>query len=388
MGRFESKINPNSEAFRQNREDHLALIREFRGLEAKIEAHSARALPKFRKRGQLLPRERVNLLLDRGAPFLELSTMCGYQMHDDDGDQSIAGAGICGIGYIAGVRCMISANNSAIRGGALSPMGVDKALRVQQLAMENKLPFVQLIESAGANLFRQAEMFVKGGAAFFNLAKLSAMGIPVIGVTHGSSTAGGAYMRGSATILSSFEADRKYILPALPSSKQPQAKPLLRRNSARGDAHLWPGYGGVSCGGRLGRHSHLSRNHWKIGWNEQVDKRVSSFDGPAYDPEEILGIVPVDYARSYDCREVIARIVDRSDILDFKPNYGPHTVTLQAEIQGHAVGIIANNGPIDPNGATKATQFIQLCCQSNIPLIFCRTRLAISLAKPRKMPVW
>src|SRR5262245_34632918 len=162
MPRFESKIDVKSDAFRANREAHLALINEFRGLEEKIRANSARSEAKFRKRGQLLPRERVDLLLDRGAPFIGISTLCGYKMHDDDGDANISGGGnIVGMGFVSGVRCMISASDSGIRGGAATPLGGDKGLRAQQIAMENKLPYVQLIESAGANLFRQSEMFVK-----------------------------------------------------------------------------------------------------------------------------------------------------------------------------------------------------------------------------------
>ncbi|HXI87724.1 MAG TPA: carboxyl transferase domain-containing protein, partial [Parvularculaceae bacterium] len=188
MPAFQSRIDAQSEAFAQNRADHLALIDEFRTLEAKIIETSARAKPKFDKRGHILPRERIALLLDRGAPFLEISTLCGYKMHDDDGDANISGGGgISGIGFIAGVRCYIGASDSGIKGGAATPMGVNKGLRAQQLALENKLPFVHLIESAGANLFRQAEMFIAGGRSFANLAKLSAAGCPVIAVVHGSS---------------------------------------------------------------------------------------------------------------------------------------------------------------------------------------------------------
>jgi geranyl-CoA carboxylase beta subunit len=381
MGRFETKISTNTDSFRQNREDHLALIREFRELEAKIEAHSARALPKFRQRGQLLPRERVNLLLDRGAPFLELSTLCGYKMHDDDGDKSIAGAGICGIGFIGGTRCMIFANNSAIRGGAVSPMGVDKGHRVQQLAIENKLPFVQLIESAGANLFRQADMFVRGGAAFYNLARMSALGIPVIGVTHGSSTAGGAYTAGLCDYLVVVRGRSKIYLAGPPLLKAATGETATDEELGGAEMHIYgPGTAEYMAeddadGIRLCRQ--IVRN---LGWNDHGLAPLP-FREPAYDPEEILGIVPVDYSRPYDCREVMARIVDDSEILDFKPNYGPHTVTVQARIYGQEVGIIGNNGPIDPNGATKAAQFIQLCCQSDTPLVFLQNTTGYMVGK-------
>ena len=171
---FQSQINVASAGFAENRAAHLALIEAFRALEDKIAATSARARAKFEKRGQILPRERIALLLDRGAPFIELSTLCGYKMHDDDGDHNIAGGGsIVGIGFIAGVRCVVAASDSGIKGGAATPMGVEKALRAQAIALEQKLPFVQLIESAGANLFRQSEMFVAGGRTFANLRKTS-----------------------------------------------------------------------------------------------------------------------------------------------------------------------------------------------------------------------
>ncbi|HNR77959.1 MAG TPA: carboxyl transferase domain-containing protein, partial [Parvularculaceae bacterium] len=194
---FKSDIDVRSEAFAANRAAHLRLIEDFRSLEQKIVATSARAKAKFEKRGQLLPRDRLALVLDRGAPFLELSTLCGYKMHDDDGDHNISGGGgIAGIGFISGVRCLVSASDSGIKGGAATPMGVHKALRAQEIALKQKLPVVQLIESAGANLFRQSEMFVPGGQTFANLARLSAAGCPVISVVHGSSTAGGAYQTG------------------------------------------------------------------------------------------------------------------------------------------------------------------------------------------------
>jgi len=372
MPLFESRINTTSEAFAKNRADHLVLIDEFRGLEAKIESNSLRSLEKFRKRGQLLPRERVNLLLDRGAPFLELSTLNGYKMHDDDGDKTIAGSGINGIGFIGGVRCMIWANNSAIRGGAMSPAGVDKTIRVQELAMENKLPFVQLIESAGANLFRQSELFVNAGKTFFNQAKMSALGVPVIGVTHGSSTAGGAYTAGLSDYLVVVRGRSKIFLAGPPLLKAATGEIATDEELGGAEMHIYgPGTAEYLAendadGVRICREI-VSRLNWDA-TTIQPEHRASK--EPIYDAEEILGVVPVDYSNPYDCHEVIARIVDGSEMHDFKPNFGPHTLTIHADIEGYPVGIIANNGPIDPNGANKAAQFIQICCQSDTPLIF------------------
>jgi geranyl-CoA carboxylase beta subunit len=373
MARFETKIDLKSEAFRANREAHLALIAGFRGLEGKIRANSARSEAKFRKRGQLLPRERLDLLLDRGAPFVGISTLCGYKMHDDDGDANISGGGnIAGIGFVSGVRCMIAASDSGIRGGAATPMGGDKGLRAQQIAMESKLPYVQLIESAGANLFRQSEMFVKGGRGFANLAKMSAMGIPVIGVTHGSSTAGGAYQSGLCDYLVVVRGRSKIFLAGPPLLKAATGEIATDEELGGAEMHYFgPGTAEYLAeddadGIRIAREV-----IGKLAWNrEGAIPAPLTGRGPQYDPEEILGAVPVDYRQPYDCREVIARIVDDSDLLDFKAAYGPHTVTTHAAIEGHAVGILANNGPIDPDGSTKATQFIQLCCQSGTPLVF------------------
>src|SRR6201985_2492570 len=187
MSIIESRVDPKSEAFRANREQMLALIGEFRALEQKVRDASNARRERFRARKQLLPRERVALLLDPGAPWLELSTLAGFRMHDDDGDAGIqGGGGIAGIGYVSGIRCMVSANDSAIKGGTISPMGVKKHLRVQQIAMQNKLPMLQLVESGGANLLYQSEMFVEGGRGFANQARLSAAGIPQVTVVHGS----------------------------------------------------------------------------------------------------------------------------------------------------------------------------------------------------------
>ena len=194
---LESRIDKSSESHRANRQQMLELIGEFRSLEQKVRDASNAKRDLFRKRGQLLPRERVTLLLDRGAPWLELSTLAGFRMHDDDGRGGIqGGGGIAGIGYVCGIRCIVAASDSAIKGGTSTPMGVKKNLRVQQIALENKLPMVRLVESGGANLLYQGEMFVEGGRGFANQARMSAAGIPQVTVVHGSSTAGGAYLPG------------------------------------------------------------------------------------------------------------------------------------------------------------------------------------------------
>ena len=195
---IESKIAPADAAFEKNKAAMLALIERVRELEERARATSGASKERFAKRGQLLPRERVALLLDAGRPFLELSTLSGYLLDVSDPEKSVPGSGvIAGIGFVSGVRCLVNASDSGIDAGALQPMGIEKKLRAQEIALENRLPYVQLVESAGANLLRyRVEDFVRGGNIFRNLARLSAAGLPVVTVTHGSSTAGGAYQTG------------------------------------------------------------------------------------------------------------------------------------------------------------------------------------------------
>ena len=367
---IESQADLNTDLARTNREGHLRLLDGIRALEARVRANSSKSAKKFEERGQLLPRDRVALLLDRGTPFLELSTLAGLGMHDDDGAANAAGGGvICGIGTVAGSRVVINASDAGIKGGAATPMGVDKTLRAQALALENKLPYVQLVESAGANLLRQSEMFVRGGRTFANLAKLSKAGIPVVAVVHGSSTAGGAYQPGLSDYVVVVRNRSKIFLAGPPLLKAATGE--IATDEELGGAELHYQVSGLAeymaeddrDGIRLAREIFA-----KIGWGKPAPART--FKAPNYDPEELLSVVPVDYRKPYDVREVIARIVDGSDWLDFKPDYGPHTVCGHAAIEGHAVGIIGNNGPIDPAGAVKTAQFIQLCDQTGIPLLF------------------
>ncbi len=370
MPAIASNVIVESEAFRANREAHLHLIAQFRGLEGKVRAASARVDERFRARGQLPPRERLNLLLDRDSAFLEISSLCGLGLHEDDGVENVYGGGIvAGIGFVSGARCLVSANDSGIKGGAAHPMGVEKAIRAQEIALREKLPYVQLVESAGANLLLQAEMFVRGGATFANLARLSAAGIPVISIVHGSSTAGGAYQTGLADYVVMVRGRSKVFLAGPPLLKAATGE--IAGDEALGGAELHCATTGLgdylaeddSDALRIGREI-LAR----IGWAAQA-ARVKA-PAPLYDPEELLGIVPVDYRKPYDVREVIARLVDGSEFLDFKLGHGAETVCGHAAVEGRTVGLLGNNGPIDSAGATKAAQFIQLCCQAGLPLVF------------------
>ncbi len=370
MPAIASNVIVDSEAFRANRAAHIELIANVRALEAKVRAASARAEDKFRARGQLPPRERLNLLLDRDSAFLELSSLCGLGMHEDDGVDNVYGGGnIAGIGFVCGVRCLIAASDSGIKGGAAHPMGVEKAIRAQEIALKEKLPYVQLVESAGANLMLQAEMFVRGGATFANMARLSAAGVPVISIVHGSSTAGGAYQTGLADYVVMVRGRSKVFLAGPPLLKAATGE--IAVDEALGGAELHCATTGLgeylaeddADALRIGREI-LAR----IGWTPAAARPSAA--PPLYDPEELLGIVPVDYRKPYDAREVVARLVDGSEFLDFKPSFGAETLCGHAAIEGRPVGLIGNNGPIDSAGAAKAAQFIQLCCQTGVPLVF------------------
>jgi geranyl-CoA carboxylase beta subunit len=370
MAAIASNVIIGSDDFRANRIAHLELIAEFRALERKVREASALADAKFRTRGQLPPRERLNWLLDRDSPFLELSSLCGLGMHEDDGTDNVYGGGlIAGIGFVSGTRAMVAANDSGIKGGAAHPMGVEKAIRAQEIALAEKLPYIQLVESAGANLMLQAEMFVRGGAIFANMARLSAAGIPVVSIVHGSSTAGGAYQTGLADYVVMVRGRSKVFLAGPPLLKAATGE--VAGDEELGGAELHCATTGLgeylaeddADALRLGREILV-----RIGWGAPKSKPRAP--APQYDPEEILGIVPVDYRKPYDVREVIARVVDGSEYLDFKPSYGPETVCGHAAIEGRAVGLIGNNGPIDSAGSSKAGQFIQLCCQAGLPIVF------------------
>ncbi|MFN3200775.1 MAG: acyl-CoA carboxylase subunit beta [Bradymonadia bacterium] len=368
---IESKVIPTSERFAQNRAEMLALVDGFRALEAKVRANSESKRGKFEKRGQLLPRDRVALLLDPGAPFLEMSTLAGLAMHDDDGKDDVMGGGsIAGLGYVSGRRCMIVATDSAIKGGSVSPMGLKKGLRMQQIALENKLPFITLAESAGANLMYQSELFIDGGQSFANQARMSAAGVPQVTVVHGSSTAGGAYLPGLSDYVVLVRGKSKIFLAGPPLLKAATGEIATDEELGGSALHAEVAGTGEYVAEDDAHGVHLAREIVSmLNW-PGTQAATPSFKPPRYSPDTLAGAVPVDYRKPYDVREVIARIVDDSAFLDFKADYGPQTVCGHARIEGRACGIIGNNGPINPQGATKAAQFIQLCSQSNTPLVF------------------
>lgn len=368
---LESSIHLNSATYQKQREEMLEALAEVRRLEGLVRAESEGNRPKFESRGQLLPRDRLALLLDRGRPFLELCTLAGLGMHDDDGQRRLQGGGsIMGIGWVSGVRVMVYAHDAAIKGGAISPMGLKKVLRAQELALKQRLPMINLAESAGANLNYQSELFVEGGKAFANQARMSAQGVPQITVVYGSSTAGGAYVPGLSD----------YVVMVRERAKVFLAGPPLVR-AATGERSSDEELGGARMhASTTGLNEFLAHDDYEatliarelvasLRWSAP---RVNLSDNspPSRSPEELCGAIPLDYRKPYHPKELILRIVDRSAFLEFKAGYGSDMVTGWAELYGQTVGILGNNGPIFPEGAAKAAQFIQLCCQSGAPLIF------------------
>ncbi|WP_308911520.1 acyl-CoA carboxylase subunit beta [Pseudokordiimonas caeni] len=363
-----SAIDPASESFKANAAAMQAELDMIAGIEAKKAAAQEKARPLFEKRGKLLPKERLALLLDPGSPFLELASLAGYLMYDDK-DGSGAGGSIAGIGYVSGKRCLVIVSNSAVKGGTVAPSGLWKSLRLQNIALENKLPVVGLMEGGGANLNHVSDMFVEGARSFANQARLSAAGIPQITVVHGSSTAGGAYQPGLSDYVIMVRGGSKVFLAGPPLLKAATGE--IATDEELGGAELHAEVTGSADylaendadGIRYAREI-MAKLQWKNG------PVPEGFDEPLYAADELVGVVPAEAKTPYDVREVIARLVDGSDFLDFKPDYDGQTVCGHAAIEGQTIGIIGNNGPITPKGATKAAQFVQLADQAGIPLLF------------------
>ena len=373
MPTLSSRLNPASAAFQANAVRMRERLDEVLALQAQVVVASAARRETFEARGQLLPRERVARLLDRGSDFLELSPLAGLGMHDDDGRKSVLGGGsIVGIGTVCGKRVLINANDSALKGGTIVPMGLKKALRAQEIAREHKLPLISLVESGGANLLYQADIFVEGGRSFANQARLSAAGIPQIAVVHGASTAGGAYLPGLSDYVVLVRGRSSIYLAGPPLVKAAIGEDA--DEESLGGAELHAGVTG------LGEYLAEDDAHALELTRELVDSlqwdTVPSRDPaaeapePLFDREELLGIVPADEREPYDVREVVARLADASAFLEFKAAYAADTVCGHASLMGHRIGLIGNNGPIQPAGSTKAAQFIQLCDQSGTPLVF------------------
>ncbi len=372
MPAIESTLQPSSQAFHNNQEAMEAHVNAFRALEALPNQKALEKKEKYAQRGQLLPRERLNLLLDPGSPFLELSTLAGYKMYGDRDGSSAGGGCIAGIGYVSGVRCMVVVDNFAVKGGTITPIGLEKRLRLQQIALQQKLPTVTLAQSGGADLNHATETFAPGGRGFYNQARMSAVGIPQVTVVHGSATAGGAYQ----------PALSDYVVMVRKQATMYLAGPPLLK-AATGEIATDEELGGAEMHTQsAGTGEYLAENDQDairiareimalLPWNAPAHVESNHpVRPPRYSVDELMGIIPADPKTPYDVAEVVARIGDDSEFLPFKHDYDQQTVCGHLTIEGHTCGLIGNNGPITPAGATKAAQFIQLCDQANIPILF------------------
>jgi 3-methylcrotonyl-CoA carboxylase beta subunit len=372
MPALPTALDPRSESFRENDAAMRGLVAGLRTTLAKIEQGGGEAAKRRHvERGKLPVRERVRLLLDPGSPFLEFSTLAAHGMYD--GEVPAAGI-VTGIGRIIGRECVVVANDATVKGGTYFPMTVKKHLRAQEIAGENRLPCLYLVDSGGAFLPAQDEVFPDRdhfGRIFYNQARLSALGVPQIALVMGSCTAGGAYVPAMADESIIVKGEGTIFLGG---------PPLVR--AATGEVVSAEELGGAEVHSRTsGVTDHLALDdHHALGLARQIVGNLNrpkpaslamrAPQEPRYPPEEIYGIVPPDTRQPYEVREIIARLVDASDFDEFKRLYGPTLVCGFAHLWGYPVGILANNGILFSESALKATHFIELCAQRGIPLVF------------------
>lgn len=372
MAVLETAVDAGSEGFAGNAERMVAALNAVRAIEETVEAAAEAARARYAKRRMLLPRDRLSLLLDPGTPWLELCALAGWKRYGDkDGTGAGAGA-IAGIGRVSGVRCLVVVDNFAVKGGTITPDGLTKKLRLQEIARENRLPMVSLSQSGGANLAYAAEVFIPGGRGFANQARLSALGIPQITVVHGSATAGGAYqpglsdytimVRGQATMYLAGPPLLKAATGEVASDEELGGAEMHTRVAGTGDYLAEDDADGI----RQARAVMAS-----LPWVDETPSAPErAWVPPLYPVSELMGLVPADPKQPYDCREIIARMADGSGFLEFKPEYDQATICGQMRVEGMPCAVIGNNGPITANGAAKAGQFIQLCDQSGTPILF------------------
>jgi 3-methylcrotonyl-CoA carboxylase beta subunit len=369
---LKSALSPTSSAFKANAAAMAALVDELRARQATAAlGGDERSRDRHTARGKLLPRERVERLLDPGSPFLELSPLAAFGMYD--GDIHAAGI-ITGIGRVSGRECVIVCNDATIKGGTYYPITVKKHLRAQEIAAQNRLPCIYLVDSGGANLPNQAEIFPDRehfGRIFFNQANMSAAGVPQIASVMGSCTAGGAYVPAMSDETIIVKGQGTIFLAGPPLVKAATGEIVTAEDLGGADVHAR--HSGVadymanddSHALAIVRHIVACLNTTK-----QPNITLAGARPPAFDTNELNGIVPPSLAMQYDVREVIARLVDGSQFDEFKKLYGTTIVTGFAHLEGIPVGIVANNGILFSESALKAAHFIELCCQRKIPLLF------------------
>jgi 3-methylcrotonyl-CoA carboxylase beta subunit len=372
MAVLESRAAPASEAFRANRAAHLEALAEIEAAVAAAAGGGGRqAAERHAARGKLLPRDRVAGLLDAGAPFLEIAATAAHGLYG--GDAPAAGL-IAGIGRVAGQEVMVVANDATVKGGTYYPITVKKHLRAQEIAQECALPCVYLVDSGGANLPNQDEVFPDRdhfGRIFYNQANMSAQGIPQVAVVMGSCTAGGAYVPAMSDITIIVKEQGTIFLAGPPLVKAATGEEVSAEDLGGGDVHTRLSGVADYLADDDGHALALARQA-VAGLNRAKPAGVvmQAPEEPAYDPEEILGVVPADLRTPYDIREVIARVVDGSRFDEFKARYGSTLVCGFAHVMGIPVGIIANNGVLFSESAIKGAHFVELCSQRRVPLAF------------------
>ncbi|XP_001604618.2 methylcrotonoyl-CoA carboxylase beta chain, mitochondrial isoform X2 [Nasonia vitripennis] len=375
----------NSPEYQENYVQMKAVVDKLKTVVGKVvEGGGRKAIERHRSKGKLLPRERINNLLDEGSPFLEFSQLAGYELYGKE--EVPAGGIITGIGRVQGTECLIIANDATVKGGTYYPITIKKQVRAQEIAEENKLPCIYLVDSGGANLPRQADTFpdkMHFGRTFYNQANMSAAGIPQIAVVMGSCTAGGAYVPAMADESVIVRNQGTIFLAGPPLVKESTGEEVTAEEL--GGAALHCEKSGVSDHYALDdTHAlHLTR---QIVSNLNVKRVVETtidrdFKPPLHAVDEIYGIVGTNLKKPFDVREVIARIVDGSAFHEFKERYGQTLVTGFARIHGFPVGIVANNGILFSESALKGAHFVQLCAQRKIPLLFLQNIMGFMVGK-------
>ena len=372
MSVLESRVNPRGDLFRANAARSQALVADLRAQVARaVEGGGAAARAKHAARGKLPPRERLERLLDPGAPFLELSQLAAHGMYG--GEVPAAGI-VTGIGRVSGRECVVVVNDATVKGGTYYPITVKKHLRAQEVARANRLPCVYLVDSGGANLPNQDEVFPDKddfGRIFYNQATMSAEGIPQIAVVLGSCTAGGAYVPAMSDEAVIVRNQGTIFLGGPPLVKAATGEVVTAEDLGGGDVHTR--ISGVA--------DHLAEDDAHalalarrlvaaLNRTKRIELEVREPKEPLHDPRELHGLIPSDLRQPFEIREVIARIVDGSALEEFKPRYGGTLVTGFARLWGYPVGIVANNGILFSESALKGAHFVELCCQRGVPLIF------------------
>ena len=383
MDIIETKIDKQSDEYRKNFESMQALVADLRQeLKKAAEDRSQKALDREKSSGKLPAMKKLELLLDKNTPFLEIAPLAAKDMYDG----RIYRAGIlAGIGMVEGKECMISINDATIKGGSMYPLSVKKTLRLQTISMENRLPAINLIDSAGAFLPLQSEIFPdlwNGGRTFYNQATQSKMGIPQIAAVMGLCTAGGAYGVAMCDEIVHVKGHGAIFLGGPPLVKAATGETVTADEMGGANLHcIESGVSDYIAEDDADAILQIRRIVKNLPRNEKSKLSMQDPEPPLYDPEELYGIVSPDLSKAFDIREVIARIVDRSEFIEFKELYGSTMVCGWANIHGYPVGILGNNGILFSESALKATQFIQLCDKRKIPLLFLQNITGFMIGK-------